>query len=199
MAKKIVLSILITILVLLVVFFGFLVSYFNNTTNDVTSFSKNLSYRDADDFYIVSYKNEDVQSTIFVMAVNGNKENGQELFVFSEKPFGMITNTGRYKLVYHSVPDVLNDVGTLLYPLKDKKGNKSDRNVLIFYSENQNKYNNGTYISSISKNGNDIKQTVDFGLTENEPFICISEPLSFGENVDSAVFTNNDKSKSFNY
>ncbi|MCM1115901.1 MAG: hypothetical protein NC397_10460 [Clostridium sp.] len=170
--------------------------FFSSTIDDLEGFCQENSFRNATKFDIES--TSDLSGYIFAVSQNGDESQGQELFVFREKSFGIVKNTDRFVLEYQSDKNASADVGSYMFKpyVNDKK---SDENYLVFYSDNSIGAVQAKLITSYNENGKDIETKVNYSLTPTRSFICVSTPLKPMEQIESACFENMDSKVVFTY
>lgn len=135
---------------------------------------------------------------LFLVSENGDKDSGEELFVFREESFGLIKNTGRYILVYHSGQNNEKIVGSYLFkPTIDKK--KSDENYIIFYSSNPQKIHKCVLKTEYFDNTSKVQKEIVIETSELQSFILSSPPLKADEKITEAKFYDSDSKLIFEY
>lgn len=193
--KKILLSIIIVSSVSLCVCLFYLLNFMNKTTLDFDKVCSENSHKNATEFYMISCG---FDGYFFFVSENGDKNAGQELFVFREESFGLIKKTGRYILDYHSGQNDEKIVGSYLFkPIIDEK--KADKSYMIFYSSNSQKINKCILKTEYLESMKRIKKEVVFETSELQSFIFTSSPLSADEKITEAKFYDSDSNLIFEY
>lgn len=160
----------------------------NSTTIQLNKFCTEKTNVNATEFLF--YTNNDSEELFryrFGVAANGDSDK-QELFIFKEKPFGLIKNTGRFELVYQSQDENYGSnskVGSLLF-----KTEPSGKNILIFYSDNSDKMNHAEGLIWQNTNGKEIERRIQYYLIPNDAFVIFSTELEEYEQIKGFVFSN---------
>lgn len=161
-----------------------LITFFDSTIDEIEQYCIENSFRDASQFVIAT--ENDISGYLFAIAVDGDGKDGQELFVFKEKNFGLINNTKRYYLEYHSKINKEQTVGSYLFKPNQKQ--RLNENFLVFYSDNKEKISDVIGTTSYNENGKDITTKIHFSIQKSQPFILVTTPLKPDEIVESAIF-----------
>ncbi len=172
-----------------------LIMFYTSTIGNPEQYCKENSFRNASKFVIASENN--IKGYLFAIAVNGDSNEGQELFVFKEKNLGPISNTDRYYLEYHSDINKAQTVGSYLFKPNQKQ--RINENFLVFYSDNKEKMSNGICITSYNENGKDITTKISFSIQGSQPFVCVTTPLKPDETVESAIFEDKEHTIIYTY
>lgn len=185
--------IIILILVALCAFSVAIFLFFNSTIASVDEYCQTNSFKNATAFDIQS--KDELPNYVFAVSQGGDSvAKGQELFIFEEKPFGIIKNTNRFVLAYHTNQDEYTDIGA--YTFKPFNQNES---YLIFYSDNKIGAENGYCITNYNENAKDIKTQITYSVSPSQPFILISNPIKANESVESAYFEDGGKNIIYKY
>lgn len=165
--------------------------FLNSTTTHLEDYCKIASLRGASNFIIYTgSETEDLLYYKFAVSINGDSGRGQELFVFREKPFGLIKHTGRYELEYQGTSQDEQEVGSLMLEPRSPDKNKINKNILIFYSDNKAGISSAEFESVANVSGNDIEKRVSYSINASQPFLIYSTELEVGEKIEKFVFCN---------
>lgn len=190
--NKILKLIIILVLIALCAFSVAVLLFFNSTIDNIDEYCQSNSFKNATEFDIES--RFELPDYIFAVSENGDSKKGQELFIFEEKPFGIIKNTKRFVLAYHTNQNEHTDIGTCTF-----KTFNQDETYLIFYSDNRIGATNGYCITDYNENGKSIKTQITYSAAPSQPFVFISNPIKPYESIESAYFEDDSKNIVYKY
>lgn len=188
-------TISITLISAFAILLACLLSFFYNTTSSPADICKELSFKKATQFEHKSVISNSGIKYLFYLSLDGSADKQQELFVFVEKPFGVIKSTSRYELLHQTTDTGVtkSPVCCLVLNLGDFYTSNSDDATKdsrrIYYSDNISNITTGEMVTQYNCNY-DVTKHSEFTINENEPFIIISEPMKNGEKLISIKFFN---------
>lgn len=134
--KKTVILIISAICAALIITLGICVGqFYSSTTASIEEYCKENSFKGAESFDID--KSSELDGYVLCVSKDGDDSKGQELFIFYEKPFGVIKNTNRYTLEYQS-----NESGGNYKIYRDNKLTQSGKYVISSDKKSATLYQN---------------------------------------------------------